>query len=145
MRLRRREETKPFDVTQLEREVRDAMPPLRAIPPPEQFPTPLPPLEIEPKQVSAEDLARITGEAVRAAHETAAKSLDDLCKDAAERVERIEQLKAIALKQIQECRELAEVYREQGRLSALQIETTQNDLSEMRETIDLLRNKIKKI
>lgn len=144
----------PFDVAQLEGEIGRALneQSIRhtSLPPPPPYqprdldqPIPQPPLMIEQPMVSAEDLGRITAEAIKTAHESAAKSLDDLGKEIAERVNRIEQIKAQSLQQIDDCKELARQHRDAGNLMSMQVESASADLTEARDLIDAMRKKIK--
>lgn len=125
----------PFDVRKLEEDISDVIPR-------RQRDVPLPMPMLEQPQVSAEDLGRITAEAIKAAHESAASSLDKLGKEIAERIARIEQLKAQALQQIEDCKELAEKHRDAGKTMSIQVESAAADMAEARDMIEGMRKKI---
>lgn len=99
-------------------------------------------LMIEQPQVTAEDLGRITAEAIKVAHEAAANALDALGKEIGERVRRIEQLKSDSLKQVEDCKELAEKHRDAGKLMSAQVESAAADMAEARDMIEAMRKKI---
>lgn len=144
--LRRQQPQRPFDVTQLEKEVEQAVmdtPEFLPRRPPEtrQRDT-RPPVLLEQPMVSAEDLGRITGEAIKAAHEAAATALDTLGKEIAERIARIEQLKAQSLQQIKDCQELAAQHRDAGKLMSVQVESAAADMAEARDMIEAMRKKV---
>lgn len=138
---------RPFDVTQLEKEVEQAVMdtpeflPRRPPEQPRQRDT-RPPVLLEQPMVSAEDLGRITGEAIKAAHEAAATALDTLGKEIAERIARIEQLKAQSLQQIKDCQELAAQHRDAGKLMSVQVESAAADMAEARDMIEAMRKKV---
>jgi hypothetical protein len=132
LKRKRQHMDSPFDVSKLQDDVEEQM---RALP---LIPFSPPP----PVPVSAEELGRITADAVKAAHESAVKALEDLCSDIAQRVSAIEQLKADSLNQIEECKELANQYRESGNMMAAKVEHATAELKEARELIESIRKKI---
>lgn len=95
-----------------------------------------------PEMISPEELAKITSETIKAAHEETAKSLDALCEQITLRVNEIEQMKAQALEQIREIKELAEQHRDAGRIMALKVESATLEMSDVRGIVDGLRKKI---
>jgi len=125
-----------FDVSKLRDDVEEQM---RALPvvPFRELPPPPP-----PEPVSAEELGKITADAVKTVHQSAVKALEDLCADIEQRVSAIEQLKADSLNQIEECRELANQFRESGNMMAAKVEHATAELKEARELIESIRKKI---
>lgn len=131
---------KPFNVNQLEEDIRNTMPPVRPAlvdfsPPPRRE-------MLEQPMVTAEDLGRITAEAIATAHETAALSLAELGKELAERVTAINQLKLDAEAALKDCLDVAEQYRAAGKLAAEQVERTAALTAEVRETCDAMKKKL---
>lgn len=129
-------EVSPFDVRTLEEEISEVMRLQPYIPPAYIEPEPVP-------EVTAEDLGRITAEAIKQAHEAAAQSLESLGKDLIDMVNRVEKIKLQALAQLEELKELAEQQRDAGKLMSIKVEGAANDLSNMRTLIDDMRDKIK--
>lgn len=115
----------PFDVSQLEDEVRATMP---TIVPQPAYP--------------AEDLGRITAEAIASQHEAAAQALSALGTELAERIRKIEQLKADAEIALKDCLETAQRYRDEGKRAATQIEEAAELTKEVRETCATLGRRL---
>lgn len=121
----------PFDVSTLEQEVRDTMPGSYA-----------PSTQTEQPQVTAEDIGRITAEAITAAHEAAANALTELGKELADRMRLIDQLKIDSDAALKDCLDTAENYRKAGVKAAEQIKTTSALTEEVRNTCEAMRKKI---
>ena len=124
------EHVTPFDVSSLEQEIRDTMPTHRnqAL--------------LEQPQVTAEDIGRITAEAIATAHEAAATALTELGKELADRMSLIDQLKIDAEAALKDCLDTAQRYRDAGVKASEQIKTTSALTAEVRDTCDAMRKKI---
>lgn len=120
---------------------RDLDQPTRELLPP-NYPVQQPVL-IEQPMVSAEDLGRITAEAIRQAHGGIITALEGLGKDMVARVEQLDQLKAQCQQQLDDIKELIAHYNDAGKEMSLRVENTGNDLNDARDTIEALREKIK--
>ena len=116
----------PFDVSSLEKDIRDTMPRRNQ----------------EQRQVSAEDIGKITAEAIAAAHEAAASALTELGKELADRISLIDQLKVDADNALKDCLDTAQRYRDAGTKAAEQIKTTSALTAEVRDTCEAMRKKI---
>lgn len=133
------DDREPFDVAVLEREISTEMrrnhPQVTFVPQP---------VLIEQPQVTAEDLARITGEAIVKAHEAAIKSLDGLCNDMKMIVENIELLKVTAMQNVKDVEELCAAYRDKGKLMAVKVESATLGAQTIRDKIEDLRTELTK-
>jgi len=132
----------PLDVTQIDEEINS-------------WHTPVPSLQYQdqPSDWSrkdglariervAEDIGRITAEAIKADHEAAAVALEALGTDIVDRVSRIEVLKLQSQEMLKEINRLADKHREAGQQHASQVESTATDLAEARQMIDEMRKKM---
>ena len=131
----------PFDINQLEDDIRDTMPRLR--------PATLMQVQYEPvqemleqPQITAADLGKITAESVAKQYECAAEAVAKLGSELSDQINKIERIKLEAQDAMKACLEVAEMYREKGRTSAIEIERTSTLTNEVRDTCDAMRSKI---
>jgi hypothetical protein len=97
---------------------------------------------LEVPMVTAEDLGRITAEAITVAHEAASAALAELGKELAERMKSIDKLRADADTALKDCLDTAQAYRDAGKAAADQIKLTAALTNEVRETCEAMRKKI---
>jgi hypothetical protein len=128
----------PFDVNALEEEVMSALPKhSRNLDPIDYAPTPR-----VAKAPTAEDIGKVTAEAIKLSHEVAAEALTKLGTELAERVHQIELLKIDADETLKACLDLAEKYREKGRLDGAAVIETARLNAEAKLMIDEMRKRL---
>lgn len=145
-RTRQQQLGPPFDVNTLEEEIRSVMPTRPALATVEYLPRNYEPesqLEtLEQPQVTAQDLGKITAEAIGVAHEAAAASLASLGKELADRMAAIEKLKLEMQEAMKSCLDVAEQYRSSGKLASDQIEKTSALTAEVVDVCTSMRKKL---
>jgi hypothetical protein len=99
-------------------------------------------LMLEQPQITAEDLGRITAEAVKKSHDETAKAITDLGIKAAARVDRLNQIKIEADALAAACLDLAAKYRAKGEAEADIIERTARENNEARDIVEAMVKKI---
>lgn len=96
-----------------------------------------------PQPVSAKDVGRLTAEAITGQYELAAKEVEAMGDELKLRLEKLEATKTEANAAIEEIKETAARYRDEGKRIALQIEDMAAMTSEVRTTCGSLKEKIK--
>jgi hypothetical protein len=145
----REEGRPPFDVKALEDEIRDTMS-LQTRYYNDDAPKLWTPVTVRhdlavqiTSQPTAEDLGKITAEAVKADHDEMIESLYNLGQELESQVRQIEEVIKLENQKMQaDIKELIEQCREQGKLHALKIEAKARDLAESRAVLEELRGKI---
>jgi ABC-type phosphate transport system auxiliary subunit len=102
----------------------------------------IPTVNIDQPVNAADQIGRITGEAISAAHEAAAIALAELGKELAERIRQIDALKMDADLALKDCLDVAQHYREAGQEASREIALTTKLTAEVRETCTAIRKKI---
>jgi hypothetical protein len=105
----------------------------------------LPPVNYDPPQLTktaAEDIGRITADAIAASHEAAAVALAELGKELAAHIAQIDTLKLAADEALKDCLDVAQSYREAGIKSSAKIERTSQLVAEVRDLCKTLKTKI---
>jgi hypothetical protein len=98
--------------------------------------------QLEQPMVTADDLGKITAEAVKTSYEETAKAIASLGVEAAKRVTEIEQLKAKQEELSKACLELADQYRKEGEKQAKAIADASTHLDACRDWIGEMRKKL---
>lgn len=145
MTILRRRET-PITADDLEAEIRATAPQIRELRGREvqasDYAPPAVRAMLEQPQVTAEDLGRITAEAINADYEEAAKALAELGKMLSERIAALDKLRQDAQIALRDCLDTAQSYREAGRRHAERIESTAAMTAEVRDTCEAMRKKL---
>lgn len=95
-----------------------------------------------PPPPTAHDVGRLTAEAITGQYELAAKEVEALGDELKVRIENLEATKTDALAAIDEIKETAAQYRQEGQRIALQIKDCSEMTSEVRSTCTSLKAKI---
>jgi hypothetical protein len=138
---------KPFDVTRLEDEVREAAhqrPHLQAIdytptprPPP---PPPVPEYVVHREDVS--EIGKLSAEAIVKEYEETAKEIEAMGGVVREMVQRCEQLSATASAMLKDIKNTAARYRKEGKRIFNEIESCSSATDEVRRMCESFRDKI---
>lgn len=134
--------SKVFDVSDLERDVAEVLA-VRPPPIPVDFAPPALrlPSYLEHRE-GADDIGKLSAEAVGKAYELAAKEVEAMGEELKARVEKLEATKADAMAAIDEVKEVAARYRDEGKRVFLQIEDCALMTAEVRATCGTLKAKI---
>lgn len=95
-----------------------------------------------PPPPTAQDVGRLTAEAITGQYELAAKEVEAMGAELKVRIENLEETKTEALSAIEEVKEVAASYREEGKRIALQIKSCSEMTAEVRSTCTTLKAKI---
>lgn len=102
----------------------------------------LPPRQLPPLLPSAQDVGRLTAEAITGQYELAAKEVEAMGTELKARIDDLEATKTDAIAAIEEIKETAASYREEGKRIALQIKDCSEMTKEVRTTCTELKAKI---
>jgi hypothetical protein len=137
---------KPFDVTRLEDEVRDAAQQRPHIQQVEYIPRTLPPPPPVPDYVvhreDVSEIGKLSAEAIVKEYEETAKEIEAMGGVVREMVQRCEQLSATASAMLKDIKGTATRYRKEGKRIFNEIEACSSVTDEVRRMCDSFRDKI---
>ncbi len=135
---------KPFDVTRLEEDVREAVtqrPHIQAVDyTPRTAPPPVP--EYVSHRDDVTEIGRLSAEAIVREYEETAKEIEAMGGTVREMVQRCEQLSASASAMLKDIKSTAARYRKEGKRIFNEIESCSSATDEVRRMCESFRNKI---
>ena len=141
--LRRRKQeqatmVEPFNVNSIEDDIRDVLQPPSFL---HRAPEPAPPA-LEPPPITAEDIGKITAEAVATDHEAIAQAIATLGTELASEMAAIDKLKLDVDVTLKDIMALTEHCREMGKVRAEKIASAAKHNAEVRDLVEAMRKKI---
>lgn len=131
----------PFDVNEMEGELRDTVRTVAERRAPEPTPMPALPAYVE-HAPNVDEIGRLSAGAIAGQYETAAKTIEAMGADLVRCVTGVEALASEAKEAIQHVEELAQRYREDAKRMFDQIERASLLTAEVRKTCDEMRRKL---
>lgn len=130
-----------FNITEVEADIEAALalaPAVRRLPPP--VPGPMPEYAVHREGVN--EVGKLSAEAVVREYESAAKEVEAMGEELKTRLDKLEASKVEAVAALEEIKETAARYRDEGKRIFLQIEDCALMTAEVRSTCDALKTKI---
>lgn len=138
---------KPFDVSRLEDEVRDAvqqkLPHIQAVDYAPRTPTPTPPVpEYVSHREDVTEIGRLSAEAIIKEYEETAKEIEAMGQVVNDMVQRCEQLAVSAATMLKDIKTTAARYRKEGKRMFNEIESCSTTTDEVRKLCESFRDRI---
>ncbi len=138
---------RPFDVSQIEGDIREAVqyrpPHIQPIEPPPRAPTPTPAVpEYVSHREDVTEIGKLSAEAIIREYEVTAKEIEAMGEMVRDMVKRCEQLAASASSTLKEIAATASQYRKEGKRVFNEIESCSSATDEVRRLCESFRDKI---